>query len=248
MTSLFNRIYLKYRETYWRYKKYKSNVRIQRGGIAEIDKTAQIRNSNIYVDSSSKLILRKEVRLEGVNFFLTNGAVVEIGEYSFVILDMNSIKPEIIVNNGSLFIGNHTKSACQRLWIRFGGKCKIGNYTNINSGSEIRADESVCIGNFCQISYNVRIWDTNTHCIYSQALRQKMTIDSFPSFGKEYEKPITRPVKIGNGCWLGEIVSILKGSELGDDVIVGFNTLISNKHIASKTSVVQHINLLTREL
>ena len=75
-----------------------------------------------------------------------------------------------------------------------------------------------------------------------------MTIDSFPSFGKEYEKPITRPVKIGNGCWLGEKVSILKGSELGDDVIVGFNTLISNKHIASKTSVVQHINLLTREL
>lgn len=77
------------------------------------------------------------------------------------------------MDNGSLVIGNHTKLACQRFWIRFGGKCKIGNYTNINSGTEIRVDELVCIGDFCQISYNIRIWDTNTHCIYPSEKRKK---------------------------------------------------------------------------
>lgn len=248
MVSLINRIISKYSETYWKYKRHKSNIRIKHGGIADIDKTVQIKNSNIYVDSSSKLILRKNVKLEGVDIFLTNGAYVEINDYSFLILDKNSIRPEFIVDNGSLVIGNHTKLACQRFWIRFGGKCKIGNYTNINSGTEIRVDELVCIGDFCQISYNIRIWDTNTHCIYPSEKRKKMTIDLFPSFGKEYEKPDTRPVKIGNGCWLGERVSILKGSELGDGVIIGFNTIISNKKIVSNSSVVQHIDLCIRNL
>lgn len=248
MISFIDRIWKKYNETYWKYKKYKSTVRIKCGGVVDIDNTVNIKNSNIYVDSSSRLILRKNVRLEGVDFYLTNGGEVEIGEDSFIILDRNSIRPEYIINNGSLVIGNHTKLACQRLWIRFGGKCKIGDYTNINSGTEIRADESVCIGNFCQISYNIRIWDTNTHCIYPSCIRQRMTVEAFPAFGKEYEKPVTLPVKIGDGCWLGERVSILKGTILGDNVIIGFNTLVSNKEIASNSSVVQYANLSIREL
>lgn len=74
-----------------------------------------------------------------------------------------------------------------------------------------------------------------------------MTIDYFPSFGREFEKPITKPVKIGDGCWLGERVAILKGCTLEDNVIVGFNTTISNKHIMENNIVVQGIDLLIKK-
>lgn len=193
-------------------------------------------------------LIKGNVRLEGVGLFLTNGASVEIGEYSFLEMNRNSVSPEYIVNGGTLVVGSHTKLACQRLWIRFGGKCKIGDYTNVNDGTEIRTDENVYIGSFCRISYNNRIWDTNTHNIYSQDIRRKMTIDYFPSFGREFEKPITKPVKIGDGCWLGERVAILKGCTLEDNVIVGFNTTISNRHIMENNIVVQETHLLTKKL
>ncbi|GAB6122591.1 hypothetical protein [Dysgonomonas termitidis] len=131
MSSFISRIIKKCSETRWKYKRYKSNVRIIRGGVAEIDNTAIVKNSDIFVDSSSKLILKEKVRLEGVELFLTNGAIVEINKYSFFELNRNSVRPQYIINDGSLIVGDHTKLACQRVWIRYGGVCKIGNYTNI---------------------------------------------------------------------------------------------------------------------
>ena len=50
---------------------------------------------------------------------------------------------------------------------------------------------------------------------------------------------------IGDDCWLGERVSILKGSIIGDEVIVGYNTTIPGKNIQSKSTVVSEISLKT---
>lgn len=248
MKSIMKRVYYKIVETRWKYKFNKSTVRICRGGQIEADDSVEIINSFIYVDTSSKLILKRNVRIEGVVLFLTKGAVVEINEDSFLEVGRNPIRPEYIIDSGTLMVGHHSKLACQRLWVRYSGTCTIGNYTNINSGSEIRSDDRVAIGNFCQISYNTRIWDTNTHCIYPAAIRNQMTIDYFPSFGKEFERPVTKPIRIGDSCWFGEFVAILKGCQIGDEVIVGFNTTLSNATIPSHCSVVQDINLSVKFL
>lgn len=247
LRKLLTKIFYKFIETKWGFRLNKSNVRICRGGIAQIGQNVIIKNTVIFVDKSSKLVLKDNVRLDGVKLFLTNGAYVEINEYSFIEINRNPVKPEYIIDNGKLIIADHTKLACARVWIRFGGCCFIGSYSNINNGSEIRSDENVSIGSFCQISYNNRIWDTNTHSIYQPNIRRQMTIDTFPSFGKEHEKPLTKPVYIGNGCWLGERVSILKGCNIGDNVIIGFNTTLSNKTISSNCCVVQNVQLLIKQ-
>lgn len=54
-----------------------------------------------------------------------------------------------------------------RFWIRYNANVRIGNYNNINERSWLRADEQITIGDYNQISYNVMIWDTNTHNIYT---------------------------------------------------------------------------------
>lgn len=243
MSSIFNKIKRKISETSWKYYRTHSNVRILHGGIAEIDKSATIKNSIVFIDATSKLIIKGHARIEGVGLFLTNGAVVEISEYSFIEYNRNSIRPEYIIDGGKLVIADHTKLACARLWVRFGGNITIGKYTNINPGTEIRADESVTIGNFCRISYNIRIWDTNTHCVYSPEIRMEMTQKYFPAFGKEFERPKTKPVVIGNGCWLGERVSILKGTTLGENVTIAYGATISNKEIPAGKTVVQKLDL-----
>lgn len=70
-----------------------------------------------------------------------------------------------------------------------------------------------------------------------------MTVDYFPSFGKEFERPVTKPVIIRDGCWLGEKTSILKGTSLGENVTVAYNTLIVNKNIPSGKTVVSKSEL-----
>lgn len=72
----------------------------------------------------------------------------------------------LTVFNGSLDIGHHNRFM-NRFWIRYNANVRIGNYNNINERSWLRADEQITIGDYNQISYNVMIWDTNTHNIYT---------------------------------------------------------------------------------
>ena len=217
---LLKRIINKIREPRWLYRlQGGSKVRVQ--GCMEVSSGVVIKNALIFIDRNSKLILHEGVRLEGIGLWVTNGGCVEIGAQSFFERGNNAIRPEYIINSGTLKVADHTKLACQRLWIRYGGSIEVGQYTNVNAGSEIRADESVSIGSYCQLSYNLRIWDTNTHCIYSPEIRRKLTRNHFPSFGYEYERPRTAPVIIGDGVWIGERASIMKGTTLGECVIVG---------------------------
>ena len=241
MTNLLTRIVRKIKETHWKYKCYGSDVRIQ--GKILVSSNVVIKKSFIYVDKSSSLVLHEGVRLEGIGLWVTNGGYAEIGAHSFFERGNNATRPEYIINSGTLKVADHTKLACQRLWIRYGSCITIGQYTNVNSGSEIRSDEKVTIGNYCQLSYNLRIWDTNTHCAYSPEKRRELTRDHFPSFGYEYERPRTAPVMIGDGAWIGERASILKGTTLGKNVIVGYNTTVTGKQIPAGKTVVQEIAL-----
>lgn len=238
---ILRRILRKVKETHWKYLATGSNVRVL--GVLKTDASVTIKNTHIYVDALSSLILHGHVRLDGVRLWVLNGSRVEIGEYSFLERGNNVIVPEYIVNNGNLLVSDHSKLACQRLWIRFGGNIEIGQYTNINSGSEIRSDESVRIGSHCMLSYNLRIWDTNTHCIYPSEKRQRLTHEKFPNFGFEYERPKTMPVVIGDGVWIGEKSSVLKGTSLGDNVIVGYNTTLVGRQIPAGKTVVLKIEL-----
>lgn len=147
-------------------EKKHSQVRIQTGGIFRVGKNVRIQKSTIYVDSTSELILDSHVQLIGVKIFVTKGSHVHISEYSCLSQGNNIACPLYTISQGKLIVDHHVYLRLQRLWIRFGGFIHIGQYTNINNGSEIRSDERVEIGSYCMLSYNLRIWDTNTHCIY----------------------------------------------------------------------------------
>ena len=93
----------------------------------------------------------------------------------------------------------------------------------------------------------VNIWDTNTHTIYKSEKRSEITRKYFPYFGYEIEKPLTSPIVVGDNCWIGERSSIMKGTQIGDNVIVGYNTMLLNKIIESNKDVYKRqISLPTK--
>lgn len=133
---------------------------------------------------------------------------------------------EIDINSGHLEIQNNSRIR-SNIKIRFGGQIKIGSYTAINEGSELRCDESITIGSYCMISYGCKIYDTNTHCILPYSERRALTMRDFPYIGIEYSRPRTAKVIIGDDVWMGVDSMVLKGVSVGSRCIIGAKALVS---------------------
>lgn len=238
--GLLKKILLFIIEKKWRLLLTGNKVRISRNSAFSYTKSSMIKGCTIHLSNNSKLIIHDNVQIKNVNIYVDNG-IVEIGDFSILSKDTNYSKPSYLINNGKLTIGNHSKISPIRIWIRFGGKIEIGNYTNVNALSEIRSDESINIGSYCQISYNVNIWDTNTHGIYPPEERKNIAEKHFPYFGYERIKPKTSPISIGDFCWLGKRSTILKGCNIGHNVIIGYNTTLTSCSIENDKTVVSEI-------
>lgn len=100
---------------------------------------------------------------------------------------------------------------------RGNAKIKIGDNTGI-SGGTIYAWEDIQIGNNCIIGANVKIFDTDFH-----------PVDAEERMHENRDAVRTRPVKIGNNVFIGVNAIILKGTELGDNCVVGAGSVVSGK-------------------
>ena len=222
-------------EIKWKFLFKHTYFRVCKNAIAQIDKNVIIRNSRIIVSPGASVYIENNVIIENVIIYIEKG-VLTIGNCSRI--GNPKTFPILNIEAGEVHIGHHSIITASRFWVRFGGVIKIGNYTNINSGSEIRCDESVTIGNYNQISYNIVIWDTNTHNILPVKIRRELAERKYPYLGKEESRPLTSPIVIGNDCWIGQNVSILKGTVLGNEVIIGYNCMLVGATIADQTTVV----------
>ena len=222
-----------------------------------ISKGARVSNTRFQIDGNSSVVVGPDCVIENLDICLWAHSSLQLGDrckakqYRFVeeegIVNIgpdnvlsdgeHTALPTIRISHGELAVEDHNNLSVS-IWIRFGGKTKIGRYNCINNGTEIRCDEEVTVGSFNMISYLCDIWDTNTHV--KHALEEKKTLfeKDFPHIGRETEKPETRPIHIGDGNWIGKRACILKGSRLGNEITVGTRAIVSNQHINDGTTIV----------
>jgi len=93
------------------------------------------------------------------------------------------------------------------------GKLRIGKQFGINKFSRIVVHEKIEIGDNVTIGQMVSILD---HDHKYQIQNQQLQLDGY----------VTAPVKIGNNIWIGDKCTILKGVTIGDNVVIGANTLV----------------------
>ncbi len=206
-------------------KGFSSNNTLQVDGSFEKHTSARVVNSSIRIGKKAKVVLLENSVISGYDIFINEGVLL-IGGNTKLEQGANSLKPTISIENGRLEILDHCIIRAD-FSIRFGGQCKIGSYSGLMEKTEIRVDESVSIGDFNMISYECMVYDTNTHFIYDSATRRKMTIKDFPSIGSEPVKPETKPVIIGNDCWLGKRAVVLKGVTLGNNSTVATCSVVT---------------------
>lgn len=106
----------------------------------------------------------------------------------------------------------------------------IGNNCFFNNDCSINAKNHIQIGDNCIFGENVKIYDHN-HRFNNKNLVIK---EQGYSIGE---------IKIGNNCWIGSNVCILKGANIGDNVVISAGVVI-DKEIGSNVIVRRKDELL----
>lgn len=97
------------------------------------------------------------------------------------------------------------------------GKLKIGDNVVAQERVRISAAESVVIGDNVLMGSDILITDNN----------HGMDAGSEQSYMQQ--EVSTKPVKIGDGCWIGEKCSVLAGSTIGEKCIIGANSVVTGE-------------------
>lgn len=101
---------------------------------------------------------------------------------------------------------------------RYGGIIEIGDGFGI-SGSTIYSTSSIKIGKNATIGANCKIVDNDFHPLDPKQRQLGLN--------EQYTK--RAPIKIGDNCFIGMNSIILKGSSLGNNVIVGAGSVVCGK-------------------
>ena len=96
-----------------------------------------------------------------------------------------------------------------------GGQLELGDHVYVGHGTTIACAERIHIGSNTLVGDLVSIRDMNHRRAEGVPLRLS---------GIE-----TRPVRIGSNCWLGSKVTFAAGAEVGDDVTVAANAVVTRK-------------------
>jgi acetyltransferase-like isoleucine patch superfamily enzyme len=112
-----------------------------------------------------------------------------------------------------------------------GGCLKIGDHVFLNSYTSINCLFNIEIGDKVLIGENVKIYDHN-HKYEINAGELNVASDEYT----------VAKVHIGNHCWIGSNVTILKGVSIGENSIIGAGCVIY-KSIPANSIVVNKQNL-----
>ncbi len=157
----------------------------------------------------------KDLNLKGLPFIYNKqGAVLEIG-------DNVTIKSSFLSNLVGLYQRTIIVTRTPRAVI------KIGDNVGI-SGATIYARKGIYIGDRTCIGGNVKILDNDFHPVDIDK-RNQLIVEKAPEVGEKVDWIGTKPIKIGNDCFIGCNSIILKGTELGNGCVVGAGAVVSGK-------------------
>lgn len=175
------------------------------------------KNNRIIIKNGHKdIVLTKYKKISGLDIEIkgSNNTVILTPETIF-----KSSKIIIEADNANLSFGLSPEINNLSVFVRLGKnqKLKWGNGSTITGGyiELCETDASVTIGQDCMIGWHVSIVATDFHAVLD----------------KKTKKVLNGPgnVVIGNKCWLGHGVRLLKNANIPDNTIVGAESVVTKK-------------------
>ena len=126
----------------------------------------------------------------------------------------------IIKKNASISFGKKVILSGYNQFVSL-GTLAIGSNVTVNEYTRIIAHQNILIGNNVTIAKFVSILDHDHQYNLNEG---ELHLSGY----------VTAPINIGNNVWIADKVTILKGVSIGDNVIVGANSVV-NKDIPSNS-------------
>lgn len=162
-------------------------------------------NVKIY-SNKGKIILPKDVSF----------AMIRIGYHTIHIMDKSS-KTIINLQKGSnlIFKGSAHIGQGSKIHVAPNAILELGDNFSISALSSINCYQHIQFGNDIQFSWNCLVMDSDTHKIYNN---ENVQINN------------NKPIVFENKIWIGCNTTILKGSHISSNTVIGANSLLCNKH------------------
>ncbi len=114
-------------------------------------------------------------------------------------------------------------------------KMRYGENLRVHASASIRNPQNITVGNNSHINYNCCIWcGENSHIILGDNLLMGPGVKMFSTnHGTKKDAPMTfqdfteADIVVGNDCWLGANVVLLKGVHIPDGCIVAAGAVVS---------------------
>lgn len=135
-----------------------------------------------------------------------------------------------INGSGKIIVGHKVETTGEVVFQAHSGEITIGDRCYFNRNSVLCSHEHIMIGNHCLFGPNVLIYD-HDHVFNNGVVTN------------EYRG---EDVLIGDNCWIGAGVIILKGSVIGEGSVIGAGSVISGI-VPSHSTVISKHNMIIKE-
>lgn len=158
------------------------------------------KGSRLFIDKRSKLYFGKDanIKIRGGNLYILTS------------------KKDFRVPSNIYFDKKSSWDCCggyicsASLWLRYNSKFVTGKEFVINPMTRITIERKIVFGDNNMIARNCFFIDTNSHIIFKN--------------GKEIEKQ--KDIIIGNNVWFCANCTVLKGANIGNNVVIGAGTTV----------------------
>lgn len=144
------------------------------------------------------------------------GKRIRIGFRDMGIQNERDRKTILDLRKGSriIFDGTASIGGGARLYTK--GNLIIGDNFYLSLNSQIIAHDYIKFGKDCTVGWDSLIMDTDFHRVLNK------------DTGEQY--PMTKPIFIGDHCWICNNVQVLKGTRIPNDTIVGSCSLLNKQY------------------
>ncbi len=146
--------------------------------------------------------------------------MIKIGFGSVGIFDKSKRRTTIQISGKVKFYGNASIGHGCGLSIR--GNLEIGNNFIMTAESKIICHDNISFGENCLISWDCLFMDTDSHYIYDYN-------------NKCINK--NKPIIVGDNVWIGCRNLILKGTYIGDNIVIGAQSKLSGEFREENTII-----------
>ena len=152
------------------------------------------------------LVLHNFIKLNLIRFF-------RCSQLRFCAVELLDRRMRFRLNrNAQVSLGDHLVSdGHAAIIVDDGGRLQIGSRVYFNEDLMISAKSSVTIGDGCRFGPSVKIFD-NDHV--------------FDAENGVSGKHASEAISIGSHCWIAANVVILKGTQIGNNCVVGAGTVV----------------------